>query len=143
MISNRNKLIIINKLRLEDIDDGSKKFIIDGNDIQTKTDYLAIMTEKFDFPQFNNRLCNLDGYLDWMTDLTWLDENFEKPDDSPLKPYNFSLIITNYRKAFGGNFNDLNSYVIEFFIEDILPHWEEDETYSRKFNVYLVENLIY
>lgn len=141
MISNRNKLIIINELKLEDIDDGSKKFIIDGNDIQTKTDYLEIMTEKFDFPQFNNRLCNLDGYLDWMTDLIWLDKNFGIPN-APLKADNFSLIITNYRKAFGGNFNDLNSYVIEFFIEDILPYWEEHETYARKFNVYLVENLI-
>ena len=142
MMSNRNKLIIINELKLEDIDDDSKKFIIDGNDIQTKTDYLEIMTQKFEFPQFNNRLCNLDGYLDWMTDLIWLDESFRNKS-LHLKPDNFSLIITNYRKAFGGNFNDLNSYVIEFFIEDILPHWEEDETYSRKFNVYLVENLIY
>ena len=101
MISNRNKIIIMKELKLEDIDDGSKKFIIDGNEIQTKTDYLEIMTEKFDFPQFNNRLCNLDGYLDWMTDLIWLDKNFGIPN-APLKADNFSLIITNYRKAFGG-----------------------------------------
>ena len=141
MISNRNKLIIINELKLEDIDDGSKKFIIDGNDIQTEEDYYKNITEKFDFLQFNNQLCNYAGYLDWMRDLTWLDENFGNPN-APLKPYNFSLIITNYRKAFGGNFNDLDYYVIELFIRVILPYWEEDETYARKFNVYLVENLI-
>ena len=61
MISNRNKLIIINELKLEDIDDGSKKFIIDGNDIQTEEDYYKNITEKFDFLQFNNQLCNYGG----------------------------------------------------------------------------------
>ena len=135
MISNRNKLIIVNELKLEDIEDGSKKFIIDGNEIQTETDYLEIMTEKFDFPQFNNRLCNLDGYLDWMRDLTWIDQKFGKID--------ISLIIKNYRKAFNGNFNDLDHYVVELFIEDILPCWENCEIDPKKFNVYLVENLIY
>ena len=141
MISNRNKLIIMKELKLEDIDDGSKKFIIDGNDIQTEEDYYKNITEKFDFPQFNNILCSPDGYLDWMRDLIWLDKNFGIPN-APLKADNFSLIITNYRKAFGGNFNDLDYYVIELFIRVILPYWEEHETYARKFNVYLVENLI-
>ena len=134
MISNRNKLIIMKELKLEDIDDGSKKFIIDGNDIQTEEDYYKNITEKFEFPQFNNKLCNYAGYLDWIEDLSWLDQKFGNID--------ISLIIKNYRKAFNGNFNDLDCYVIKLFIEDILPCWENYEIDPKKFNVYLVENLI-
>lgn len=130
----RNKIIIINELSLEEIDKNSIKFIIDGKDIQTETDYLKVITEKFEFPQFNNQLCNMDGYLDWMTDLSWLEEKFERFD-------NISLIIKNYRKAFNGNFNDIDWFIIELFEEDILPYWDKHKIIPKKFNVYLVQNL--
>lgn len=129
----RNKIIIINELSLEEIDENSIKFIIDGKDIQTIDDYFEAITEKFEFPQFNNQLCNLNGYLDWIRDLSWLEEKFEKFD-------NISLIIKNYKKAFNGNSNEINYFIIELFIEDILPYWEEERDY-KKFNVYLVEKL--
>ena len=131
---NRNKLVIIKELSLEEIDKDSMKFIIDGKDIQTKTDYLETMTEKFELPKFNNEVCNMDGLIDWMRDLTWLEEKFERLD-------NISLIIKNYRKAFNGNFNDIDFFIIDQFVDAILPYWENHETHAKKFNVYLVENL--
>lgn len=134
----KNKLIIINELNLKDIEKGSI-FIIDGKDIQTETDYLKLMTEKFDLTKFNNQLCNLNGYLDLMTDLSWLDKGWLEPSFEKFD--NIFLIIKNYQKAFNGNFNDINYVIINIFVEDILPFWDKNETITRKFNVYLVRNL--
>ncbi len=131
---NRNKLIIIKELSLEEIDKDSIKFIIDGKDIQNEEEYLETMTEKFELPKFNNKVCNMNGLIDWMTDLTWLEEKFEILD-------NISLIIKNYRKAFNGNFNDIDYFIIDTFEDAILPRWENHKTHAKKFNVYLVENL--
>lgn len=143
MMKNKNILIIINELKLDDLKKDTMKFIIDGKDIKTVDDYLEIMTKKFKFPQFDNKLCNFNGYLDWIRDLTWLDEEF---DETFEKNIEISLIIKNYKNMFNGNFEDINNIIIEPFVHIILPYWERDILESsfigtRKFNVYLVENL--
>lgn len=44
----------------------------DGRTIRTWTDYMAAIRRDFQFPRPYDDDDNIDGYLDWMTDLEWL-----------------------------------------------------------------------
>lgn len=153
----KNMICIMKKMSLQMLDDYSFKFIIDGKDIKTKDDFLNIMSKHFDFPKFENvSSVNLDGFVDFMTDLFWLDLKYGKFDDklgdfdySYGKFDNICLVIKNYNKLFNGNIEDIYFYIIEIFSQDILSFWDEevfelnkDINEFKKFNVYLVEELI-
>ena len=47
--------------------------VLDGSKIKNWDDYIRIITKEFRFPTFEKR--NLDGYLDYFTDLMWIDKD--------------------------------------------------------------------
>ncbi len=82
--------------------------------------------------QFSIRAKGLDGYLDWMTDLTWI----EKPE----------VIIVIYEfKDFLENDLQIKEAIIEDFKKIILSWWESEvvncvvEGETRKITLYLVD----
>lgn len=139
----KNMICIMKKMSLDILDNNSLKFIIDGKDIKNEDDFYNAMSKHFDFTKFDNvESYNIHGFIDFMTDLSWLDLKFGKFD-------NICLIIKNYDKLFNGNIEDIYFYVIDTFSNDILSFWDEevfkinkDINDFKKFNVYLVEELI-
>ena len=141
-MKNKNLLIISKEIYFESLPKNALKFIIDGSNIKTEVDFLKIMSSTFDFPKFGNKICNLDGFLDWMRDLSWFDDISCKNQDETV---DMVLIIKNYSKLFNGNMEEINFFVIENFIDYILPYWEKDVLNypgvgTRKFDVYLIED---
>ena len=76
---------------------------INGSQCSKLADYLKIMSDSFDFPI---EAKSMDGYNDWMRDLTWIEEkkivvlisnytDFLKDDPSSKEniPYNFEHTI--------------------------------------------------
>ena len=76
---------------------------INGNKCYKLADYLKIMSDSFDFPI---EAKSMDGYNDWMRDLSWIEEkkiviiisnytDFLKDDPSSKEniPYNFEHTI--------------------------------------------------
>ena len=102
---------------------------IDGNRIDALSSYLEKINEVFKFPYPSK---SLDGYLDWMTDLSWLQAD------------GFVLIIRNY-KNFMKNDPMKKEKVMWLFEEDILPFWQDGVTKyvvdgkPKLFKVYLVD----
>ena len=141
-MKNKNLLIISKEIDFESLPKNALKFIIDGSNIKTKLDFLKIMSSTFDFPKFGNEVCNLSGFLDWMKDLSWFDDNNGKKLGETV---DMVLIIKNYSKLFNGNMEEINFFVIENFVDDILTYWEKDAVNcscigTRKFDVYLIED---
>ena len=104
--------------------------VLDGSLYQTWDDYVNAMALAFKFPKEPHY--NGNAYLDWMTDLDWL--NKEK----------FALMITNYN-VFMKEDLELKKKIHRHFKEIILPFWEEEvihtvvDGYPKSFNVYLVD----
>ena len=105
---------------------------LNGEIIPTLNDYLKKIGETFKFPVFSNYdTLNLDAYLDWITDLSWLNAQ------------EFVLIIRNFKLFLQ---DDLKSKkeILEDFKEVVLPWWEKEvEQYvvggkAKPFNIYLV-----
>jgi len=102
---------------------------IDGNDILTWEDYAIKMEKAFQFPTPCDK--SMDAYIDWMTDLSWLNVS------------GYVLFIKNYQ-SFMKDDIEKKEKVIWFFKEDILPFWESGITQyvvngiAKPFNVYLV-----
>lgn len=106
---------------------------LNGEEIQTEREYLDIISEKFDFPNFGDGYTlGWAGYSDWICDLTWLEY-----DSIALVIYNFENFLIND--------NEEKSYIISSFIEDVLPWWETEvvkyvvEGKPKHFTVYLVD----
>ena len=102
---------------------------IDGNLIQNEREFLDTMTEKFKFPYSVN---GLDGYLDWIRDLDWI----EKPE--------YILIINNFRN-FLKNEPIVKKNIVHTFEDTVLPWWEKEvencvvEGKAKAFNVYFAD----
>ncbi len=108
---------------------------INGRDIQSIETYLDAMNELFKFPipvRGGNGLRGLNGYLDWMTDLDWLNKE------------GYVLIINNFT-FFLQNDAKLKKLLMEEFNKNILPFWQEDVKRvvvggkPKSFLVYLVD----
>lgn len=102
---------------------------LDGNEIENISQFLKVISEAFNFPVYAK---SLDGYLDWIRDLSWIHTN------------GFLLIIQNF-KTFLKNDPNTKNEIIEDFSEIILPWWNgEIEQYqvegkAKPFHVLLVD----
>ena len=102
---------------------------IKGGQCTTLPEYLGVVSDSFGFPIKSK---GLDGYLDWMTDLTWVDE----PE--------IIMVIYEFRDFLKNDLVAKNT-VIEEFKEEILPWWEAEvvnyvvEGETRKMTIYLVD----
>lgn len=131
-----NKKIILSSLEMEKIKSelmlNKDVFFVEinGNECQCLDDYLYIIWKIFMFP-IEKR--SMDGYIDWICDLTWLDEDKK-----------IIIVINNFSEFLK---NDLKSrnIIIKDFEELILPWWETDVSEHvvggkpRTFLVYLVD----
>lgn len=103
--------------------------VMDGSSINTLNDYLDTMNRLFKFPVPSD---GVDGYLDWIRDLSWLNKD------------GYVLIIKNYNQ-FLCNDIELRKSIIQDFEEIILPFWQEDvekvvvEGKAKPFIVYFVK----
>jgi hypothetical protein len=102
---------------------------IDGNEIKNLQDYLQFMNKALDFPIPSK---SIDGYNDWITDLSWL--NYSE----------YAIFIFSYNSLMSEDLKH-KAIIINHFKEDVLPWWEEDVKKhvvggkSMPFNVYFVE----
>ncbi|CRH23582.1 barstar family protein [Carnobacterium maltaromaticum] len=129
----KNEILHISKSDVLELDKKMKKndcFIVNiqGDDIQTKNEFLISMTEHFMLPDS----LGWDSFTDWMTDLSWINNKC------------FCIIINNYADFLKED-SESKEIVLEIFEEDILPFWEKDVTkvvvngQVCPFNVYLVD----
>lgn len=101
---------------------------LDGEQIQSKEQFFQSMKEKFDFSDVSG----WDSLTDWMTDLSWIDNDC------------FKMIIYNYSEFLKDDKNTKELF-IEIFQDDILLFWEKEvlETVvdgkTKSFNVYLID----
>ena len=102
---------------------------IDGRKCKVSLDYLTEMSVKFQFPIPSK---GYDGYLDWIRDLTWIEEEN-------------IVIVINYFKDFLCDDQRDKQFVLESFREIVFPWWESEvcehmvEGKPRSFMVYVVE----
>jgi len=132
----KNEIIKISSQEMSEIlkefrrDQSSYILELDGSKIYSWKDYIEIVAEKLEFPKIN--LYSKDGYIDWMTDLEWLEKE------------SYIVIIYEYSKFMNENPCEKEE-VIDMFRTNILPFWKEEVThvtaggYPKKFNVYLVD----
>lgn len=102
---------------------------IDGSSYPTLASYLSGISAILRFPIPSK---GLDGYLDWITDLGWLNAD------------GYALIITNSKKLIEEE-PEKREDVLWLFKEDVLPWWQEEVEKdvvggkAKPFNVYLVD----
>lgn len=102
---------------------------LDGNEIPDLDAFLKTVSALMDFPTISK---SLDSYLDWITDLDWLNAD------------GYALIIKNFNTFLNQDL-EARDDVIHLFFEDVLPWWEEDvkhfqvEGEPKPFNVYLID----
>jgi hypothetical protein len=100
---------------------------IQGNNIQTKEEFLEFMEEKFMLPDS----LGWDSFTDWMTDLSWINNLC------------FCIIVNDYTDFLKKD-DASKKIVLDIFEEEILPFWEKEVTKisvagkPRSFKVYLV-----
>jgi hypothetical protein len=103
---------------------------IDGNNIQSWKEYIAVIENGFKFP--TSCIDTMCGYSDWIRDLEW------------LKKDAYSLVIYDYNKFLRKD-KALKRIIMEDFRDSILPWWQEDvvkyvvEGKAKQFNIYLVD----
>jgi len=102
---------------------------LDGQEIQNVSNYLSAVTEIFKFPIPAK---TLDGYLDWIRDLSWLNAQ------------GYVLIIRNFELFMKQNLKAKQD-ITDDFMEIILPWWQGEvencvvEGKAKPFMVYLVD----
>lgn len=102
---------------------------IEGGKCLRLTDYLSAMSNLLQFPI---KAKGLDGYNDWMRDLSWLSKE------------QIIIIITEFSKFLQKDVS-YKKMIIEDFNEIILPWWESEVVHcviggkTKKMSVYLVE----
>ena len=109
---------------------------IDGDNISTWQDYADEIERVFKFPaniiEMHVNGLSIDGYLDWITDLSWLNAN------------GYALIINNFDIFMSGDLRK-KEIIIESFEKNVLPWWQSQvEQYqvggnAKPFNVYVVD----
>lgn len=103
---------------------------IDGVNINSWEEYISQIQSKFKFP--TPCYDSIDRYLDWMTDLEWLNAE------------GFILIINNFKDFFKDN-PRMKNIIISSFENNILPFWQDEvrnvvvEGNPKSFMVYLVD----
>jgi len=101
---------------------------MDGGSIRTQQDFLDCMSTTCGFPYATK---SMDGYLDWIRDLSWLEKD------------GYALFIYN-ADEFLSQDPEFRERVFESFTEIVFPWWEYDiEHYvvdgkAKPFNVYLI-----
>ncbi|MBD5093446.1 MAG: barstar family protein [Subdoligranulum sp.] len=130
-----NDIIHISKQREQEIlfllkqNQNTFYVIINGKHIRTLPEYLKVMSEEFSFPIPSK---SVDGYLDWIRDLTWIEQE------------NIVLFIENF-SHFLEDDPSQKAKMIKLFRDSILPWWDGDveryvvEGEKRSFQVYLVD----
>ena len=88
---------------------------LDGENIPSWKDYILDVQSKFQFP--SSCVNSMDRYLDWMTDLDWLNKE------------EYVLIINNF-SAFIKDDYKLKNMIMSDFNEAILPFWHEEDRKS-------------
>ena len=89
---------------------------IDGKQCINLIDYLNKISELLQFPI---KARGLDGYNDWMRDLSW------------IKTKQIIILISNYRDFLSGDFSSKEA-VLEDFNQLILPWWEWEAFQNEK-----------
>lgn len=103
---------------------------IDGVKVPTWMDYAHEIEKIFRFPSPCDK--SMDAYLDWMTDLSWLNSQ------------GYVLIIKNMEDFMRSDL-EKKEKILRFFVEDILPFWESGveqyvvEGKAKPFNIYIVD----
>ena len=131
----KNKIIYIKRTDLWEIkrnifSDSNIFWVeIDGKNCLNLSDYLIDISTKFQFPTMAK---GLDGYDDWLTDLTWIDKD------------SIVVIINNYIDFLKSDILSKEN-VMELFEISILPWWEAEvcdyvvDGKPKSFLVYLVD----
>lgn len=122
-----NEIIYLNEK--PEINSG-KTIIIDGEKILTKLDFLKLIYNSLDFPEKN--YMNWDAYLDWMRDLSWIEEK------------EINIVVINYKSLFKDDFI-YSLYFVPDFENIIFPFWEKsakeifvDDKYIKTIKLYCV-----
>jgi hypothetical protein len=87
-----------------------KVILIDGISIRTHMDYLKLIYSELNFPNEN---CNWDAYLDWMRDLSWINEQ------------SITIVVENYHLFLQEDIR-YKEFFIADFVDTIFPFWEHD-----------------
>lgn len=129
-----NQIIISDKVNLEVLQkDSTCRIILDGKTIKTKKEFCRKLEEEFQFPE---KSTNMNMFLDYFTDLSWLD--VEK----------IELIIIN-KKHFMAREKGSRKEIIKALKEYILPFWDSEVEEvvvggkRKDFHVFFVNELIY
>lgn len=128
----KNRMIVCEKIELDNLAEGVKRVIIDGNKIDSMNSFFRIMAEEFQLP--DDCEGNIPGFLDWMRDLGNI--NCDK----------IELIIKN-QKHFIEFDPQVREKMLSLFREYILPYWEEEVLLycvggeTKEFIVYLVDDI--
>lgn len=111
-----NQIIFSSAEKVEDVksvlEQGDETFIaeIEGGECLYLADYLNLMSNLFQFPI---KAKGLDGYNDWMRDLSWLNKE------------QIIIIIKNFSQFLQRDALSRKA-IIEDFNELILPWWESE-----------------
>ena len=103
---------------------------IDGSKVPTWEDYAHEIEKVFRFPTPCDK--SMDSYLDWIRDLSWIDDQ------------EFVLIIRNFSLFLKDDLTTKNE-IIDDFKEIILPWWETEVEQcvvggkAKPFNIYLID----
>jgi len=103
---------------------------LQGEEIQSWEDYIVEIESAFKFP--TSCINNMNGYNDWIRDLSWLGKD------------GYVLIIHNFKDFLNQDLM-LKYIVLGRYADLILPWWEKDvercvvEGKAKSFNVYLVD----
>lgn len=116
----------------EKLDSNDRVYVVEvsGSNIQSWEDYISEIQSKFLFP--TSCVDNIDGYLDWMRDLDWLNK-----EEIVLIINDFSIFLKDDPK--------LKNEIISDFVDIILPFWQDEvkkvvvEGKAKPFIVYLVD----
>jgi len=102
---------------------------IEGKRIKTLQDYLSTVNRILEFPIPTH---GLDGYQDWIRDLSWL--NSEE----------YVIVIKDFKFFLSGD-SRARTLILESFENTVLPWWQSEieqfqvEGKAKPFNVYLVD----
>ncbi|MDH6603364.1 hypothetical protein OKW23_000493 [Bacilli bacterium PM5-9] len=135
-----NNMYVISSEKILEIKRNIKKevFVVEiySKKIENEKELYYEMMYKFDLTDdfiYKKRII-YDAYIDWMTDLTWIEESKD-----------VCLIIYDFFKLIKIGVDEVNLF-IDMFVTNILPFWEEEVIHTvvegkrRRFNVYLVVN---